>query len=210
MAQNSNKTETEIQYLDDTLRAALAEEDLSNPLLMMERVHALWRNWADFHMYITSPEIPTISPPVIHYPEPLNDSDDMEFVYPIHDEGYKLSTSKAAEMYSAGQSMCKLYYTIEKMVYLLVERLKSGGIDEKSEVQVNFAGHILPQRKAFESIINLKYNVVVNNFDPGDWGDQFLANVKNMASKGFGFPSETPRDIFRKSGGRGSRGPRVR
>lgn len=209
MAEDSDKAKMEIQYLDDTLRAALAEQDLSDPILMMERVNALWRNWADFHLYITSPEIPVINPPIVHYPDPA-ENDGTEFVYPIHDSGYKLSTSKSEEMYSAGQSMCKLYYTIEKMVYLLIERLKSGGIDEETEVQVNFAGHILPQRKAFESIINLKYNVVVNNFDPGQWGDQFLANVKNMADKGFGFPSGTPRDIFRKSGGRGSRGPRVR
>ena len=44
--------------------------------------------------------------------------------------------------------------TIEKMIFLLIERLKSGGISEETEVQVAFGGHELAQRKGFESIIN--------------------------------------------------------
>ncbi len=87
--------------------------------------------------------------------------------------------------------------TIEKMIFLLVERLKSSGIGENTEVQVSFAGHELCQRKAFESIINLSYNIIVTNFDPGVWGEKYLETVKKMAEKGYGYPPEAPRDIFR-------------
>jgi hypothetical protein len=79
-------------------------------------------------------------------------------VYTIQDHGYKLSTSKAEDMFSVGLSMCKLYYTIEKMIFLLMERIKTGGIDDQTEVRVSLGGHELAQRKAFESIINLQSN----------------------------------------------------
>ena len=102
-------------------------------------------------------------------------------------------------MYSAGMSMCKLFYTIEKMIYLLIERLKTSGVDAETEVQVAFGGHEIAQRKAFESIINLTYNVVATNFDPGVWGERYLQTVKRLADKGYGYPSEAPRDNFRKS-----------
>ena len=95
--------------------------------------------------------------------------------------------------------MCKLYYTIEKMIFLLVERLKTGGVAAETEVQVAFGGHELAQRKGFESIINLSYNVVVTNFDPGVWGDHYLKMAKRLADKGYGYPSEAPRDTYRQS-----------
>ena len=102
-------------------------------------------------------------------------------------------------MYSAGMSMCKLYYTIEKIIFLLVERLKTGGVSTETEVQVAFSGHELAQRKAFEIIINLNHNVVVTNFDPGIWGERYLQTVKRLADKGYGYPLEAPRDSFRQS-----------
>ncbi len=155
-----------------------------------------WR-WAFFELYVITPVIPEINPPVIIPPEPLADGVGVEFVYPIHDYGYRMSTSKGEDSVMMGMSMCKLYYTIEKIIYLLIDRLKSGGIDTQTEVQVAFAGFMLAQRKAFESIINLSYNVVVTNFEPGEWGERYLQTVKRLADKGYGYPPESPRDIFR-------------
>lgn len=170
----------------------------ADPIALAMAVYQLWGRWADFELYITSPSIPTISPPIIHEPELLAGTNEYEFVYPIHDHGYRLVTSKAAEMFSAGASMCKLFYTIEKMIFLLIERLKSGGIDEETEVQVAFGGFEIAQRKAFESIINLSYNVIVTNFDPGPWGEDYLLRVKRLADRGYGYPKESPRDMFRQ------------
>lgn len=155
-----------------------------------------WR-WASFELYIMTPAIPPIHPPVVIMPETLENGAQSEFVYPIHDHGFKLATSKGSDAINGGTSMCKLYYTIEKMIFLLIERLKAGGISPETEVQVAFSGFTLPQRKAFESIINLSYNVVVTNFEPGEWGEKYLQNIKRLADKGYGYPSETPRDVFR-------------
>jgi len=165
-----------------------------DPVTLIEQVYQLWFRYADFELSIISPTIAPIIPPLIIEPELLVGSEKREFVYPIHDYGFKLTTSKGEDMYAAGMSMCKLFYTIEKMIYLLVERLKTGGIDEKTEVQVAFGGHVVPQRKAFESIINLSYNVVVTNFDPGVWGERYLKMVQELAKRGLGYPSPAPRD----------------
>lgn len=193
-----------VQMADDARRQILLDSS-DDPVLLVEQVYQLWWHWADFEMYIINPVIEVISPPLIIQPELLAGSDEKEFVYPIFDYGNRLLTSKALEMYTAGMSMCRLYYTIEKMVFLLLERLKSGGIDEQTEVQIAFGGHELAQRKAFESIINLSYNVVVSNFDPGAWGERYLQNVKRIADKGYGYPPESPRDNYKQS--HGSRSP---
>ncbi len=173
------------------------EEDLNNPVTIVERVYQIWWHWADFHLYISSPHIERISPPIIIEPEAISNTE-VEFVYPIHDSGNKLSASKSEDMMSAGMSMCKLFFTIEKMINILISRLKSGGVSQETEVQVAFGGHEIAQRKAFESIINLSYNVVVTNFEPGEWGERYLENVKRMASK-YGYPPEAPRETYKQS-----------
>jgi hypothetical protein len=174
------------------------EADLNDPMTIVERVYQIWWNWADFHLFIVSPFIETIIPPIIVKPEVIPGTSELEFVYTIQDAGSRLSTSKGEDMVSAGMSMFKLYMTIEKMIYMLVERLKSGGINSETEVQVSFGGHLLAQRKAFESIINLSYNVVVTNFDPGAWGERYLQIVKQNADK-YGYPPEAPRQTYRQS-----------
>lgn len=179
------------------LRKLEMEADLNDPVALVERIYQIWWRWADFHLYVISPTIPSISPPVIIKPQLIPGTQELEFVYDIHDAGAKLSTSKGEDMFHAGMSMCKLFYTIEKMIFILVERLKSGGIDTETEVQVAFGGHLLAQRKAFESIINLSYNVVVTNFDPGTWGERYLQIVKQNAER-FGYPPEAPRDTFKQ------------
>jgi hypothetical protein len=173
------------------------EFDLLSPL---EIAAVLWWRSADFHLYVTHPTLERFSPPRLVLPEQLPNSDQFEFVYPIFDYGDQLSTSKGEDGYAAGFSMCKLYFTIEKMIAILIERLKdSGGVDETTEVQVALGGHEYAQRKGFESIINLKYNVVVTNFDPGEWGERYLQNVKRISEQGYGYPPEAPRDIYRQA-----------
>ena len=188
------------------LRKLEMEADLNDPVALVERVYQIWWHWADFHLYIVAPTIPNVSPPIIIYPELIPNTDEYEFVYNIHDSGSKLSTSKGEDMVNAGMSMCKLFFTIEKMIYILVERLKTSGIDTEKEVQVAFDGHLLAQRKAFESIINLSYNVVVTNFDPGVWGERYLQIVKQNSER-FGYPPESPRDTFRQPHKTSSGGP---
>lgn len=199
MDDSENNEKAGIKETSIDFRKLVMEEDLNNPVRLVERVYQICWHWADFHLYIVSPMIDVISPPMIITPEFVPETEQYEFVYPIHDAGFKLSTSKGEEMYSAGMSMCKLYFTIEKMIHILIDRLKAGGISMETEVQVAFGGHQLAQRKAFESIINLSYNVVVTNFDPGVWGERYLQNVKRLSEKGYGYPSESPRDIYKQS-----------
>ena len=208
MSDNEQNSEVDFSELGAEVQSRVRSDYEDNPLGRVEDVYQLWWYWADFELAVITPTIEPISPPVILNPEPLPDSNELEFVYPIHDHGFKLVTSKGQEMYSAGMSMCKLFYTIEKMIYLLVERLKTGGIDAETEVQVAFAGHELAQRKAFESVINLNFNVVVTNFDPGLWGERYLQIVKRLADKGYGYPTEAPRESFRQSHGAASVKPR--
>lgn len=155
--------------------------------------------WADFHLYIVSPTFSAISPPQLLEPEIINDDGDLEFVYPIYDHGYRLSTSKGTDLHSAGTSECKLHSTIEKMIQILVNKLSESETSPEVEVRVSFDGYISAERKAFESIINLSYNVVVTNFDPGPWGERYLDIVKRLADKGYGYPPESPRDSYRQS-----------
>ena len=171
--------------------------DEDNLLQQVAGVFVLWWHWAYFEITVTSPSLPTYNPPKIVHPALVSGTDDYEFAYDICDRGYKLSTSKGEEMYSVGMSMCKMFYTIEKMIYILVKRIKDEGINTEAEVQVTFDGHLLAQRKAFESIINLNYNVVVTNFDPGSWGERYLEIVKRLSDRGYGYPSEAPREIYK-------------
>ena len=177
----------------------LQVDSKESAMALMENMYQLAWRWADFHLFIINPVIERLVPPLVIQPEPIAGTNELEFVYPIHDHGCIFSTSKGDELYVAGLSMCKLYYTIEKIIYLLVERLKASGVDTQTEVQIAFDGHELAQRKGFESIINLNYNVVITNFDPGLWGERYLQIAKRLADKGFGYPPESPREIYRQS-----------
>jgi len=195
------------ESIEDILKAT--EQERQSPLYedaitIAEKIYQLWWNWANFELFIIAPTFDVIDPPLVIKPEPLINSEELEFVYPIYDYGFKLSTSKAEEMFIAGKSMCKLNYTIEKMIFILIERLKAEGISAETEVQISFVGHEVAKRKAFESVINLNYNVLVTNFDPGPWGERYLQNVKVIGDKGYGYPSEAPRDNYRQSHGSGS------
>lgn len=194
MAENSENLENPLEETkvgpDDFVEAGRLIETA-------EMAYCLNWRWADFQLYVISPVFPVQIPPVVIPPESLIDGSGLEFVYPIYDYGFKMSTSKGEDMFSAGMSMCKLYYTIEKIINLLIDRLKSSGISTDTEVQVAFAGFLSAQRKGFESVINLNYNVAITNFDPGEWGDQYLETIKRMADKGYGYPEGAPREMYR-------------
>ena len=176
---------------DDSTESIDHLENMSDIVLHLES------RWGAFQLHVITPRLPVFNPPIVIPPAPLIDAEGIEFVYTIHDYGHSMATSKAEDMVSVGMSMCKLYSTIEKMVYLLIERLKSTGISTEEEVQVAFFGFTAAQRKGFESVVNLSYNVVVTNFEPGAWGNRYLETVKRLADKGYGYPSEAPRDSFR-------------
>ena len=188
----------DVNQLLDAQRLSLGMDD-DGFMSVTAQVYLITWFCADFELTIIDPPLEQFDPPVVIQPEKLSESDEVEFVYPIYDYGYKLKTSKASEMYVVGMSMCKLYFTIEKMISILIDRLKSGGVSSEAEVQIAFGGHELAQRKAFESVINLAYNVVVTNFDPGIWGERYLQIVKRLSDKGYGYPSSAPRDIYRVS-----------
>ncbi len=197
--QTVDEVDSDVENLMAEQRQVLQEED---GLTLIQKVYQLWWRWADFEILIVQPTFQSIFPPKIILPETLPNNAGVEFVYPIHDYGYRLTTSKALDMYDSGMSMCKLHYTIEKMIFLFVERLKEGGgteggVTSNTEIQISFGGHELAQRKGFEAIINLNYNVVVSNFDPGPWGEEYLRIVKGLAEKGYGYPQESPRDTYR-------------
>lgn len=187
----------QIQKGEDGDTMVLDNMDSDSLLQQVAGVFLLWWHWAYFEITVTSPSLPRYNPPKIVSAATIAGSDEREFVYDIVDWGYKLATSKGEEMYSAGMSMCKMFYTIEKMIFILIQRIKDEGINTETEVQVSFDGHLLAQRKAFESIINLNYNVVVTNFDPGVWGERYLEIVKRMSERGYGYPSEAPREIYK-------------
>ena len=187
------------------------DTDPMTRVVALESINA-FRGW--FSLHIINPFIDPINPPLIHMPDSLEDAaHEAEFVYPIIDTGDMLAASKAEDMFTAGFSMCKLYYTIEKIIWLLVERLKSGGIigdegsSEGQEVQIAIHGYQSALRYAFASIINLPANVVIVNFDPGSWGEDYLAVVSKLAEKGYGYPDESPRDVFRKHPGPAKKQP---
>lgn len=193
-----SKKEGFMQLTEEQRQQLFLETDL-DPLIRMERVFQLWWSWADFQISVTKPKLSRISPPELIKPAPLVDGTGEEFVYTIHDHGDMLAASKAEDMMECSQSMCKLHYTIEKMVFILTERLKSSGITGETEVHVMFGGHQNAQRKGFESIINLPLNIIVTNFDPGVWGERYLQLVERLAKMGYGYPSEAPRDFYRKA-----------
>lgn len=162
--------------------------------------------WADISVSIIDPTIDVISPPKIKLPEMIPNTDAKEFVYPIFDYGYKFTTSKGTDAVANSFSMCKLFYTIEKIIYLLIDRLENMDIPQTQQVEVALIGHMLAKRKVFESIINLPHNVVIINFEPGPWGEIYLKYVQSLIDHGYDYPEVTPRDIYRVQHGSSSSG----
>lgn len=183
------------QYLETPIEHIT--ELLSDQIPQTLAIYQLWWRWSDFELLILNPLLPS-TPPVFIQPDPIPDSDQVEFVYPILDFYNRLVTSKQNELFSAGLSMCKMHYTIEKIIGIMIERLQKEGIGPETEVHVAFGGHEIAKRKAFESIINLDYNVIVTNFDPGEWGEKYLKIVQGLGAP---FPSKAPRKPYQRPQG---------
>lgn len=139
--------------------------------------------------------------PEIHQPQPLiEDPAVLEHVYPIYDFGNRLIASKATENLFSGQSMLKMFYTIDKMVSILHAKVKDKE-DETGqtfpEVNIEIWGYELCLRKVFEVIINLPDNWNIMNYDPGDWANRYLDILQKLADKGYAYPSPSPREYYR-------------
>ncbi|KTD02359.1 virulence protein [Legionella geestiana] len=159
-----------------------------------------WR-WASFALEVPQLALPPETPPVIVQPEQLT-ADAYEFVYPIRRSvsesgGMLLETSKGADMFHVGMSMCRLFMTIEKMFSHVIESLEAQNIAPDEEVQVILYGDERAKRKGFEVLINCSRNLI-SDFDPGAWGSLYLQLVKTHAAMGKGYPPESPRDTFRQ------------
>lgn len=144
--------------------------------------------------------------PEIYRPESLQESPHTEeFVYPIFDYGDRLISSKGSQTLFSGQSMIKMFYTIDKMITIWYNKIKSleenGGRkgSPHGEVKVYLDGFDLCLRKAFEVIINLSDNWIVMNYDPGDWGNRYLDILQKLNAKGYSYPPPAPRDYYRHS-----------
>ena len=134
--------------------------------------------------------------PNIIQPALIEGSDNaLEFVYPIFDFGDRLMASKQSDLEFSSQSMIKMYYTIEKMVAIWYEKLKS--VEGGGEVLLYLDGHLLCMRKAFEVIINIPDNWIIMNFDPESWGQQYLSTLNRLRDKNFNFPPSAPRDVYK-------------
>lgn len=172
---------------------------------LLTATYMLTNNYAYVEIFFVNPTFDTREQVLIIEPEKDKNGNLIEFVYPIYDYGFKISTYKVDSF--TGMSMCKLYFTIEKMIKIIVDKLNEGGIigtgdrdkdSDEEQITVAFGGHPAAQRKAFESIINLKdYFIVVNNFHPGEWGELYLKNIKTIADKGYGYPEPSPRSNYR-------------
>ena len=199
MSEQDDKKHSDIVASMQSQRQRLLTEGETNLIDNIEMIYHIWWRWADFHLYVTTPILKPLERCQMVMPELIEDTDEYEFVYPIADYGDRFSTSKGLDIFSAGLSMWKLYCTIEKIIFILMERIKATGTTPETDIQVALAGHELAQRKAFEVIINLNYNVVISNFDPGRWGERYLSMVKRLADKGYGYPQSAPRpDVYRR------------
>ncbi len=65
------------EELTEEARQAL---NVDNPLTLINQVYQLWWRWADFGLYIISPTIETITPPLLLLPEPIPGTENYEFV----------------------------------------------------------------------------------------------------------------------------------
>ena len=176
-----------------------------NPEALKKSIALIQQQYAHIQIRIDDPYFAFKELPDVIAPAPLqNNSNELEWVYPIFDFGDRLCSSKTLDNQIDNHSMFKMFMTIEKMIFLMHEKLNhklaSGG-EPVDENLLYLDGHILCLRKAFEVIINLPDNWVVMNFDPGDWGNNYLAILQRLKNKGFQYPPPAPRDVYRQKFG---------
>lgn len=203
----------ELAHEIEQIYANVSSSVIMDDATLMDSLYYLWILWADFTVFIDAPRIPKSHTPTYIYPDVDPKTKEVEEVYRIVDWGDRFTTSRGEDIGATSRSMAKTFNTIEKVIGLMLARIKEhmdfgitasddeeGGTTTTSggpEARIAFAGHELCQRKAFESVINLKENVVVTNFDPGDWGQRHLDNIKRLADKGYGLPSQAPRTTWK-------------
>lgn len=158
-------------------------------------VDYLWMIYVNFQAMIVSPFVETIFPPILIPPVYNKDTQAYENVYNIYDHGYSFSTSRGEESALGTTAMGKLYNTIQKIIHLIVQRLKEkaggeGAFNPQDEIKVALFGHEFGKRKAFALAMDLEANINIVNFDPRIWGERFINNLKNMIASGRGYPTD--------------------
>jgi len=206
--------EYELNQVYETVATTYAMDEA----MLMNALYYLWILWADFTVYINQPTFVKSAEPKFIMPTVDEKSGAVEPVYRIVDWGDRFTTSRGDDIGKGQRSTGKLFTTIEKMIGLMLDRIKGHddwlGVETEEEgdeeggttgtgtagpeARIAFAGHELCQRKAFESVINLKENVVVTNFDPGEWGQRHLKNIKVLAEMGYGLPPQSPRATWNR------------
>lgn len=158
---------------------------------LMQNVYYLWLLWIDFHLFINSPYIPPQYPPKVIKPGDFSENSN-EHVYTIYDYGDHFSTSVGDSLAKGSRSTGKMLNTILKMMRLLVKRVKEvdpeAGTDaagDEMAIRVAFDGHEIAQRMAFKQCVMHDMNILVTNFDPGEWGERQLRTMEHLAEKGF-------------------------
>jgi hypothetical protein len=151
-----------------------------------EDVDYLWGLWADFSVYLVSPQIHAQFPPKWH--EPAQGA----FEHPFLDYGNELKVSRGEDLALGLRTYGRLMNTIDTMMDLIIQRAHQamgttegeGGLGEH-EIQVAFNGFEILQRKAFRVCIESESNVLVTNFDPGEWGERQLRCFNELVEKGY-------------------------
>lgn len=159
---------------------------------LMQNVYYLWLLWIDFHLYINSPYVPPQYPPKVIKPGMESEEGETEHVYPIFDYGDHFSTSVGDSLAKGSRATGRMLNTILKMMRLLIKRVKE--VDDQSgtetggdemAIRVAFDGHEIAQRMAFKQCVMHEMNILVTNFDPGEWGERQLRTMEHLADRGY-------------------------
>lgn len=180
MVEENDQLEQDYDTLIDTL------PDSFQYNFTQEDVEYLWGLWADFSVYLVYPRIRKQFPPKRMFPEKD------EFSQPVLDYGNELKTSRGEELFKGNRTFGKLMNTVEKMIDTIVDRAvtefnedEGGGSATTPEIQVAFNGFESLQRRAFRLCIESEQNVLVTNFDPGEWGERQLRCFNELVNKGY-------------------------
>lgn len=195
---NEDDEDLEQEFADLQDELAAYDDDLPgiydavDELSLLKDVYYIWILWADMHIHIIDPYVAPAFPPKVIPPGTDNEGNP-EHRYKIYDFGDHFSTSVGEELINGTRATGKYLNTIEEMVRLTTERAKAiqaedgetGEGGEEPEIRLAFAGHEIGQRKAFKECIMSQENIVVTNFEPGEWGEQQLRNMEYLAERGF-------------------------
>ena len=157
----------------------------SEQIAQLEDVYYLYICWGDFHLTITKPYFDEQLPPTVIPPAVDKKTKQLEDVYPIVDYGNRFSTSPGEELAIGGRATGKLLNTVEKIISLAIARAKQGSSDPVPEIRVAFLGLDIAQRKAYKLCMDAVENVLVTNFEPGEWGERFLKSTKELLDRGY-------------------------